>query len=239
MHSKDEELGSVMRFLRAQARKLFAAAFWLLLLAAYVWYVRSQDASPQDVALQVRDFLAGSGWGPVLYILLYTVRPLIFFPATVTTAMGGYLWGPLWGGLYASAGANLSATLAYLVGRFFGGDLFAEDEEARSFLARYAQAIRENSFEAVLIMRLIYLPYDMVNYLAGVVRAPWPSYALATLLGILPGSLSFILLGSVFTTDSTAQRWLLAGFSLLTALLGIGFSRWLRNTRRLESAPSS
>lgn len=232
-------LTSIPSFIRTQARKLFAAGFWVALLIAYTWYVRTHGESPQEVALHVRDFLAGSAWGPVLYILLYTVRPLIFFPATVATTMGGFLYGPLWGGLYSSAGANLSASLAYLVGRFFGGGLFREDDEARSFLARYARAIRNNSFEAVLIMRLIYLPYDMVNYLAGVVRAPWPAYALATLLGILPGSLSFVLLGSVFTSESATQRWLLAGFSLLTAIFGIGLSRWLRNTRRLEPLSSN
>lgn len=209
--------------------KFSAAIFWLALLGGYLWYMRATGLSAQEAALQVRDFLGQSAWGPLLYILLYTLRPLIFFPATIMTAMSGYLYGPVWGTLYALTGGNLSATLAYFVGRFFGGDLFDEDDaDASGFMARHASNLRRNGFEAVLVMRLIYLPYDLVNYLCGFVRVPWLQYATATLLGVLPGSLTFTLLGSVFTSQSTSRRWLLAGFSLTMLVLGLALSRWLK-----------
>jgi len=219
-------------FLWAHGTKFSAALFWLVLLGGYGWYMRSTGLSAQEAALQVRDFLGASIWGPLLYVVLYTLRPLIFFPSTVMTAMSGYLYGPVWGTAYALLGGNLSGTLAYFVGRFFGGDLFGEDNaEASGFMARHAANLRRNGFEAVLIMRLIYLPYDLVNYLCGFVRVPWLQYASATLLGVLPGSLTFVLLGSVFTSQSAGQRWLLAGFSLGMLFLGLGLSRWLRRRR--------
>jgi uncharacterized membrane protein YdjX (TVP38/TMEM64 family) len=212
--------------------KFSAGIFWLALLGGYVWYMRSTGLSAQGAALQLRDFLAGSAWGPLLYIVLYTVRPLIFFPSTVMTAMSGYLYGPLLGTTYALIGGNLSGTLAYLVGRFFGGGLLgADDTQASGLMARYTANLRRNGFEAVLVMRLIYLPYDLVNYLCGIVRVPWLQYATATFLGVLPGSLTFTLLGSVFTSESTSQRWLLAGFSLGMLLLGLVLSRWLKGRR--------
>lgn len=216
-------------FLWQHGKKFSAGLFWLALLGGYGWYMRSTGLSAQAAALQLRDFLAGSAWGPLLYVVLYTVRPLIFFPSTVMTAISGYLYGPALGTVYALIGGNLSGTLAYFVGRFFGGDLFAEEDgDANGFVARHAANLRRNGFEAVLVMRLIYLPYDLVNYLCGFVRVPWLQYATATLLGVLPGSLTFTLLGSVFTSESTSQRWLLAGFSLGMLLLGLGLSRWLR-----------
>lgn len=219
-------------FLWKHGTKFSAGLFWLALLGGYAWYMRSTGLSAQEAALQLRDFLAESAWGPLLYITLYTVRPLIFFPATIMTAMSGYLYGPLLGTGYALIGGNLSGSLAYFVGRFFGGDLFDEDDaDANTFLARHAAHLRRNGFEAVLVMRLIYLPYDLVNYLCGFVRVPWLQYATATLLGVLPGSLTFTLLGSVFTTQSTSQRWLLAGFSLAMLLLGLGLSRRLKVRR--------
>ncbi|MBI3958063.1 MAG: TVP38/TMEM64 family protein [Chloroflexi bacterium] len=216
-------------FLWQHGTKFSAGLFWLALLGGYGWYMRATGLSAQAAALQLRDFLAGSGWGPLLYVVLYTVRPLIFFPSTVMTAISGYLYGPALGTVYALIGGNLSGTLAYFVGRFFGGDLFAEeDADANGFVARHAANLRRNGFEAVLVMRLIYLPYDLVNYLCGFVRVPWLQYATATLLGVLPGSLTFVLIGSVFTSESTSQRWLLAGFSLGMLLLGLGLSRWLK-----------
>ena len=212
--------------------KFSAGLFWLALLGGYAWYMRSTGLSAQEAALQLRDFLAESAWGPLLYILLYTLRPLIFFPATIMTAMSGYLYGPLLGTGYALIGGNLAGSLAYFVGRFFGGDLFNQDDaEASGFVARYAANLRRNGFESVLIMRLIYLPYDLVNYLCGFVRVPWIQYATATLLGVLPGSLTFTLLGSVLQSESGSQRWLLAGFSLAMLLLGLGLSRWLKARR--------
>lgn len=223
---------TVTDFVWKHGTKFSAGIFWLALLGGYVWYMRWTGLSAQEAALQVRDFLAESGWGPLLYVILYTLRPLIFFPATIMTAMSGYLYGPLLGTGYALIGGNLSGTLAYFVGRFFGGDLFDEDDtEASGFMARHAANLRRNGFEAVLVMRLIYLPYDLVNYLCGFVRVPWLQYATATLLGVLPGALTFTLLGSVFTSESTSQRWWLAGFSLAMLLLGLGLSRWLKGRR--------
>lgn len=217
-----------LQFLREHGRKGVAALFWLALLAGYTLAVRRTGLTPVALALWVRDLLAETAWGPLIYILLYTLRPLIFFPATLTTGIAGYLYGPLWGTVYTTVGANLSATVAYLVGRFFGADLLPDDPEDPGRIARYADALRRNGFEAVLIMRLIYLPYDLVNYLAGFVRVPWPHFALATLLGILPGSLTFVLLGSAFQASTTTQRVLLALFSLITLVIGLGISRFLR-----------
>ena len=44
-------------------------------------------------------------------------------------------------------------------------------------------------------MRLVYVPYDLVNYLAGFLRIGWMPFILATALGSLPDTLSFVLFG--------------------------------------------
>jgi uncharacterized membrane protein YdjX (TVP38/TMEM64 family) len=56
--------------------------------------------------------------------------------------------------------------------------------------------MRTHSFETVLVMRLLFLPYDLVNYLAGLLRLRWVPFLLATALGSLPGTVSFVLLGA-------------------------------------------
>ncbi len=62
--------------------------------------------------------------------------------------------------------------------------------------------MRDNSFETVLIMRLLFLPYDLVNYASGILRLRWLPFLLATALGSLPGTVSFVLLGaSIDTVD--------------------------------------
>lgn len=213
-------------------RRLMALVFWLLLVGGYVWYIRQSGQAPGDVLAGLRDFLSTSFFGPIIYIVLYTFRPLVFFPATGLSVLGGYLYGPLLGLVYSSIGAILSATLAYSVGRFFGTGFFKPEDDASHFVARYTRFLRANGFEAVLLMRLIYMPYDLVNYLSGLVRVSLGGFVLATLLGNLPGSLTFVLFGSAIGAESSSGRWFLAGFSLVMLVVGIGLSRWLRKRRR-------
>ena len=56
--------------------------------------------------------------------------------------------------------------------------------------------MRQNSFETILIMRFIFLPYDLVNYLAGLLQISWRSFTLATFLGSIPGTIAFVSFGA-------------------------------------------
>ena len=182
-------------WLKRHGQKIAALAFWLLLLGAYVGFSWRNNLTPLGAVQALIAFIAGSVYGPLIYIAIYTVRPLTLFSATLLTLAGGFVFGPLWGMLYVVIGANLSALVAYGVGRFFGQGFFA-DGESSGLLARYAERLRRNSFESTFLMRLIFLPYDLVNYLAGFLRINWQSFILATALGSLPGTLAFVLAGA-------------------------------------------
>ena len=176
-------------------QKVFAATFWLLLIGLYVGYTVRNDLSPLGTLRQLLDFLSASAYGPLLFILLYTLRPLVFFSALVLTVGAGFLYGPVLGIVYTVVGANLGASLAYLIGGFFGrGVLPSGAPEGR--LGRYADRLRGNAFETVLTMRFIFLPYDLVNYLAGFLRVRYAPFILATILGSLPGTVAFVLFGA-------------------------------------------
>ena len=54
------------------------------------------------------------------YIGVYLVRPLVLFPASVLTVMGGVLFGPWLGVPVVVLAANSSAMVAYGVGRLLG-----------------------------------------------------------------------------------------------------------------------
>jgi len=184
---------------RRHRQKLGALLFWLLLCGGYAWYVRQHHLTLSGAATELTVWFTGSPMGPILYILVYWLRPLIFFPATILTVLGGFLFGP-WGILYTIIGANGSALVAYLVGRFFGQGILTDDTGSDSVVQRYATRMRDNSFETVLVMRLIFLPYDLVNYAAGFLRIRWLPFLLATAVGSIPGTISFVLLGASFGT---------------------------------------
>lgn len=177
-------------------QKGLALLFWGLVAGGYLWYAKANSLTPVEVVQQLAELLR-SPYGPIIYIVLYTLRPIIFFPATIITLAGGSIFGPVPGVLYVIMGSNLSATVAYLIGRYFGQGVL-DEEKSSSVIQRYANRMRENSFETIFIMRLIFLPYDLVNYLGGFLRTDYKAFILATILGSIPGTISFVLFGASF-----------------------------------------
>ena len=63
-------------------------------------------------------------------------------------------------------------------------------------LSRWRNLLDEQAFTSVLILRVIYAPFDVVNYGCGLLAVPWAPYALATLIGIMPGLVTFVSFGA-------------------------------------------
>ena len=185
-------------FFCCHRRKLLALALWLLLLGGYQLYAWWVGLSPSEAAHGLIHFMSVGTAGALLYVALYAVRPPVLFPASVLAVAAGFVFGPLLGIALTVAGSNLSASLAYLVGRYFGRDVLdpADPERPAGKMEGHAERIRNNGFEAVLTVQFVYLPFDLVNYLAGFLRVGWKHFTLATFLGSLPGIASFVLLGS-------------------------------------------
>lgn len=182
-------------FFRRHGYKLIALTFWLLVLGGYQWYAWRNDLSPFAVAQQLIGLLAGSAYGPLLFIVAYMLRPLLLFSAALLSIAAGFVWGPVWGVVYTLIGSNSSATIAYLVGRFFGRGLL-RDDQATGLAQRYADRLRSNSFIAVMTMRMLLLPYDLVSYLAGFLHIDYKAFITATILGSIPGTFAFVLAGA-------------------------------------------
>ena len=127
---KDTQTAS---FLSRHGQKLVALGFWLLLLGAYWFYVQSNDLTVADSAENIAVLLTTSAFGPLLYIIIYWLRPLIFFPATILTVLGGFLFGPI-GIIYTIIGANGSAMVAFAIGYFFGQGILEENEDSAGFI---------------------------------------------------------------------------------------------------------
>lgn len=223
-------------WLKQHWQKLIAGLLWLSLLGGYQFYSWSQELSPLEAVRQLIDLMGSSFYGPLLYILVYALRPLLFFSALLLTLAGGVLFGPVWGIVYTVIAANISATVAYLVGRYFGQGLFKEDATSDSYVQRYAQRMRHNSFETILIMRFIFLPYDLVNYLAGFLRIAWAPFILATALGSIPGTVSFVLFAASIEGELGAgmpslNPWTL-GISVLLFVGSLALSRYFKGRER-------
>ena len=183
-------------FLQKHGQKLIAGGFWLSVVVGTLAYMQVNDLTLADTLRQLANVLT-SPIGALVYVVLYTLRPVLFFPATLITLAGGAIFGPVWGIVWVVIGSNAGAMLAYLIGRYFGDGLI-DETEAGGIVAKYANRMRRNSFETVMIMRFLFLPYDLVNYLSGILKIDWKAFLLGTMIGCVPGTIAFTLAGASF-----------------------------------------
>lgn len=178
--------------------KIILGTLWAIGLITLYRYQINQGMSVVDTALMVFDFISVTAWGPLLYILAYAIRPMTFIPGTAMTILSGVFFGLYGGIIYTIIGANLSATFAYFIGRFFGSKNTAP---TTSLFGRFTEACRSNPFTTILTMRLIFLPYDGVNFGAGLLKVPYIPYIIATIIGTLLGIATFVSIGASLSVE--------------------------------------
>jgi uncharacterized membrane protein YdjX (TVP38/TMEM64 family) len=216
---------------RRRGRRLATLLFWLALLGGYQVYAWQSGISPLEAAQILVDFMSTSAAGPLIFVAFYALSRLVLFPATLLTIASGYVFGPVLGVVLTVLGSNVAAGFCYLMGRYFGEGLL-DSEKKSGVVRRYAERMRNNGFESVLLMYLVYAPLDLVGMLAGFLRIDWKPFVLATMLGLIPATLSWVLLGASIETDLTdgiprlEPAMLLASVFLLVGSLLL--SRYLR-----------
>jgi len=206
-------------------------AKWLIAavaVLAIVWLSRSVF----DVdANSIRNWILSFGfWAPLIYIVIYTVRPLIFFPASVLSIAGGLAFGAWMGTIYTIIGAMLGALLSFYVASTLGKSLVKKQWSGNA--AKIQSQMEQNGFLYVLMFRLIpVINFDLISYLAAIAKVRFSSFALATVIGIIPGTFAYNFLGSSFVSGNPKIIALaVAVFIVLTVVPILIRNRWNNKT---------
>lgn len=172
---------------------------------------------------EIRDYIIQFGWlAPLVYILLFTVRPLILFPTSVLSVAGGLAFGTLPGVVYTVIGATLSALVAYYLAIRFG-DRFLRHFESSDY-EKIQHKIEEDGFFYVLILRLIPLVnFDLVSYASGLAKVSLPAYLLATVVGMIPGAFANNFLGSSIASGDWGMIAIAFGVFIVLTLVATVF----------------
>ena len=178
---------------RRWARIGIVVAAWAALAIGWLLYQRHTGLGTTATMQRLIDNARGNWWAVAAFIVVSLARPLVLFPATLVTVAAGMLFGPVAGIAVAAAGANGSALVSFHLARAISP---AERADATTAVARWASRLRNNTFDAVLLMRLLFLPYDLVNYGCGLLRVRTTPFIVATAIGSLPGTVAFVLAGA-------------------------------------------
>lgn len=171
-------------------KKLAIASILLFVLLAYI-----ANSLPALSAEGIKTWIESLGpWAPVVYIVIYALRPLVFFPASVLTLTGGVLFGAWFGTLYTLIGATLSAVVGYVMAERLSK--LWNSSAAIDRLQKAKRQMEENGFIYVVWFRLVpFLNFDVVSYVAGLARVKWLPFILATVIGMFPGTVAYNFLG--------------------------------------------
>lgn len=147
---------------------------------------------------KIRHMIENAGpWGFIIFAASYLVTSLIPFPATLLSTVSGALWGEYLGTVITVITATLASCIPFLISRLLGRGLIGKIIQKNHTANRCDRFASKNGFMAVLVMRLIPIfPWDVVNYVTGLCGIKFRDYFLASLIGTIPASFTYNLIGS-------------------------------------------
>jgi uncharacterized membrane protein YdjX (TVP38/TMEM64 family) len=145
---------------------------------------------------QIAPLLARAGaWGPLVFLLGLTVRPMVLLPSQIFAAIAGMLWGYPMGTGLCSAGSVLSTLVVAFAGRrFLKRPLRRWTGANCGELQRVAK--RHDLVFAVLVTMNPLFPSDVCLALAAGSGARVWRLILGALMGSVPATITTALFGS-------------------------------------------
>jgi uncharacterized membrane protein YdjX (TVP38/TMEM64 family) len=176
---------------------------------------------------------SAGAWGVAVFVGVYVVATVLFAPGAPLTAAAGFLWGVPGGTLVVSPASVLGATLAFVLARGAARpwvERWAADDPR---LAALDRAVGQRSLWMVLLLRLSPLfPFNLLNYALGLTSVRLWEYVLGSFIGMLPGTVLYVWLGSIAAEAGQIASG--QGAPARAALLAIGLAAtaavvWLVN----------
>jgi len=146
-------------------------------------------------AARVRDWVDDAGvWAPIAFVAISAALTVAFFPGPLLAGASGLLFGTALGFPLSLGAAVLGASAAFLLARAVGRD--AGERVAGPRVRALRDAVGRRGFLAVLYARILPgVPYNLVNYGAGLTAIPLSVFAAATALGAAPRAFAYTALG--------------------------------------------
>lgn len=137
-------------------------------------------------------------WGPAIFVGLYVAATVLLLPAAVLSLGAGAVYGVILGSALVAIGANLGAAAAFVIGRYLARDWVARRTAGNPTFRALDQAVGREGWKIVGLTRLSpALPFVLQNYAYGLTRVTPRDYLLSTGVGMIPGILMYVYLGSL------------------------------------------
>lgn len=170
---------------------------------------------------EIKDFINSKGvLAPIIYLVLLSLLPLLLFPDSVLVIAGGMAFGLIEGTILTTIGSLIGACIAFFISRKLGQQVVKKI--IKRDLVFFENSNKRGGFFLTLMLRLIPLfPFKVVSYSAGLSDMKFKDFALATVVGSLPGILVYTNLGD--KTRAYGSRDFGIAIAILIGLIAVSF----------------
>jgi uncharacterized membrane protein YdjX (TVP38/TMEM64 family) len=176
-------------------------------------------------AERVRDWIDGYGAaGPLVFIVVSALLTVCLFPGPLLSGASGLLFGTALGTPVSIAAATLGATLAFSLSRWIAHDAVEGLGPTHPRLRALREWVGRRGFVSVLYARIAPgIPYNLVNYAAGLSPVALRAFVAATAIGCAPRAFAYTALGGSFgdfgSPETVVALCVLVGMALAGLVL--------------------
>ncbi len=196
----------------------------LVLVAVGVVFAARSGVNVREQTLRFVEWLQAQGDVGLVWLgLSYTPASLLFFPAALLTLGGGFAFGVAKTVVAVSLGSTLGATSAFFAGRTFLRQFIEHKITNDARFRAIDQAVADQGFKIVMLTRLSpVLPFNLLNYAFGLTRVRTRDFILASWIGMFPGTLLYVSIGSAAKSLSDILTGQSVGSASQKILFGVG-----------------
>lgn len=175
----------------------------VLVVAALIALAKHFNA--QELLRKSLDKVAQLGpAGAVIFIGIYILACVLFLPGAILTLGAGFVFGVVQGSILCSIGSTLGAAAAFLIGRYVARAWVEKKIQGNAKFKAIDEAVAGEGWKIVGLTRLSPIfPFNLLNYAYGVTKVSLKDYFLASWIGMMPGTVMYVYIGSLASDVAT------------------------------------
>jgi uncharacterized membrane protein YdjX (TVP38/TMEM64 family) len=152
----------------------------------------------KDWILRGLEWTEGLGlWAAFFIAAFYLISCVFFIPGSIVTLGAGFILKVVVGTITVSIGSTVGACLAFWIGRTVGRQWISGKIAGNERFSAIDKAVGREGFKIVLLTRLSPIfPFNLQNYMYGLTRVKFRHYALASWIGMVPGTIMYVYFGA-------------------------------------------
>jgi uncharacterized membrane protein YdjX (TVP38/TMEM64 family) len=171
----------------------------------------------------------------IVFCALNVIGTLLFLPTWIFPLVAGAVFGLLWGSAIALISTALSVIAAFLLARHLLRERIARAARDNPRFRALDRAVARDGWKIVALLRMSpVLPSGVKSYFLGLTGIALSQYTVASLVGMLPGTLLKVYVGAAgrdVLRHGGATNWLVLTCGI-AALAGLALML-ARHTRRV------